>query len=160
MTQPSPRFLIAHPAHFLALGFGSGLAPKAPGTFGTLAGWLLYPLIRPLFGEWQFLAFLVFGVALGSFAIEITGRKLGEIDHGSIVWDEIVAIWLVLFFTPAGWLWQVAAFVLFRFFDILKPPPVRQCDARIKNGFGVMADDLLAAGYALLVLAILKRILG
>lgn len=160
MTRPSVRFLLAHPAHFLALGFGSGLAPKAPGTFGTLAGWLLYPLLRPLFSDWAFLAFLALGVVVGSFAIEVTGRKLGEIDHGGIVWDEIVAIWLVLFFTPAGWMWQVGAFALFRFFDIVKPPPVRQCDAKLKNGFGVMADDLLAAGYSLLVIIALTRISG
>lgn len=159
-TRPTVRFLFSHPANLLSLGFGSGLAPKAPGTFGSLAACLIYPLLRPLFGDVAFLALLACGVVLGSFAIEITGRKLGEIDHGSIVWDEIIAMWLVLFFTPAGLLWQVVAFALFRFFDILKPTPIRECDARIKNGFGVMLDDLLAAGYSLLVLAILKRILG
>lgn len=159
--QPSVRFLFAHPAHFLSLGLGSGLAPKAPGTFGTLAACLLYPMLRGLFPhDWAFLLFLAWGFLLGCFAIEVTGRKLGEIDHGAIVWDEFVAMWLVLFFTPPGIAWSLLAFVLFRAFDILKPPPIRQCDARFKHGLGVMFDDLLAAGYALLVLAIIKRILG
>lgn len=159
--RPTVRFLFAHPAHFLALGFGSGLTPKAPGTFGTLAAWALYPMLRGLFHtEWSFLLFLAWCFVLGAFAIEVAGRKLGEIDHGGIVWDEFVAMWLVLFFTPAGLLWQALAFVLFRGFDILKPPPIRQCDARFKHGLGVMFDDLLAAGYALLVLAILKRLIG
>jgi phosphatidylglycerophosphatase A len=159
--RPTFRFLFAHPAHFLALGFGSGIAPKAPGTVGTLAAWALYPMLRGLIdSDWGFLLFLVWGFVLGAFAIEITGRKLGEIDHGGIVWDEFIAMWLVLFFTPPGIAWQLLAFVLFRGFDILKPTPIRQADARFKNGVGVMFDDLLAAGYALLVLAILKRMIG
>jgi phosphatidylglycerophosphatase A len=159
--QPTFRFLIAHPAHFFALGFGSGLAPRAPGTFGTLAAWLLYPFVRLVFvSDWAFLLFLAWSFVVGIFAIEIAGHRLGEIDHGGIVWDEFVAMWLVLFLTPAGWLWQIAAFVLFRLFDIVKPPPIRQCDARLKNGFGVMFDDILAAAYALIVIAILKQMLG
>src|SRR6516225_7820639 len=98
--RPTLRFLFAHPAHFLALGFGSGLAPRAPGTFGTLAAWLLYPLVRmPFTSEWSFLLFLGWGFVLGAFAIEVAGRRLGEIDHGSIVWDEFIAMWLVQFFT-------------------------------------------------------------
>jgi phosphatidylglycerophosphatase A len=90
----------------------------------------------------------------------VTGRKLGEIDHGGIVWDEMVAIWLVLLFTPAGLLWQVVAVALFRFFDIAKPPPVRWADRSFKGGFGVMFDDIVAAGYTLLVLAVLVHLLG
>lgn len=160
--SPTPpwRFLIAHPAHFLSLGFGSGLAPRAPGTFGTLAAWLLYPLVRLPFNEWGFLLFLAWGTILGAFAIEVTGRRLREIDHGSIVWDEIIAFWLILFFTPPQLAWQLGAFVLFRIFDIFKPPPIRQLDACMKNGLGVMVDDLLAAAYALFVLAVAKRIIG
>lgn len=81
-------------------------------------------------------------------------------DHGGMVWDETVAFLLVLFFTPAGWLWQIVAFVVFRFFDIVKPPPIRYFDSTLKNGFGVMFDDLLAAGYTLFVLALAKTLLG
>lgn len=159
-ARPTLRFLFAHPAHFLALGFGSGLSPRAPGTVGTLLAWALYPVVRIPFSDLSFALFLAWGVVLGAFAIEVAGRRLGEIDHGSIVWDEFVAIWLVLFIAPAGWAWQAAAVALFRLFDITKPPPIRQADARFKNGLGVMADDLLAAGYTLLVLALAKRILG
>ena len=150
--KPTWRFLIAHPTHFLALGFGSGLAPFAPGTFGTLAGWALYPFLRPGFTLAQFLVFLLAGLAVGSWACERTGRDLGEADPGAVVWDEILAIWLVLAFVPPHWIWQLAAFVTFRFFDITKPPPVRWADQQWKNGFGVMADDLIAAAYALLML--------
>lgn len=161
MSQvPSLRLLFSHPAHFLSLGFGSGLAPKAPGTFGTLAAWLLYPLVRWPFADWGFLLMLLAGLVVGSFAIARTGRALGVVDHGAIVWDEFIAMWLVLYFTPPGWGWQIAAFALFRVFDILKPAPIRQCDARMKNGFGVMFDDLLAAGYALLVLLVAQKVIA
>ena len=160
-NRPTFRFLFAHPAHFVALGFGSGLAPRAPGTFGTLAAWLLYPLVRmPFASDWSFLLFLAWSFVLGALAIEVAGRRLGEIDHGSIVWDEFVAMWLVQFFTPSGWTWQIAAFVLFRFFDILKPPPIRQVDAKLKHGLGVMLDDLLAAVYSLIVISIAVRMLA
>jgi len=94
--------------------------------------------------------------ALGIWACARTGESLGVADPGAIVWDEVVAFMLVLFFTPAGYLWQGAAFLLFRFFDIVKPPPIRYFDRRLKSGFGVMFDDLLAAFYTLLVLALIK----
>lgn len=146
---PNLRFLFAHPAHFIALGFGSGLARYAPGTFGTLAGLpMAYALLQL---ETFALAFALIAMfALGIWACEITGRHLGVADHGGMVWDEIVAIGLVLVFvpfTPAAWL---LGFALFRGFDILKPWPVRWADRRFKGGFGVMLDDLLAAGYTLL----------
>ena len=87
---------------------------------------------------------------------DATGRALGVADHGAMVWDEVVAFALVLVFTPDGWLWQAGAFLLFRLFDILKPPPIHYFDRRLKSGFGVMFDDLLAAFYTLLVLALIK----
>ena len=158
--KPTPRFLVSDPAHFVALGFGSGLAPKAPGTFGTLAGWLLFPFVSAPLSDPMFAALLVACFLFGILACEGTGRALGVADHGSIVWDEIVAIWLVLWLTPTTLAWQAAAFVTFRFFDIVKPPPIRWVDERTRGGFGVMLDDLLAAGYSLLVLAILMRIIG
>lgn len=145
---PSKAFLLAHPAHFIALGCGSGLAPKAPGTFGTLFGWLTFPLLALLDTPalWAVLA-LSFG--LGVWAIGKTGAALGEVDHGSIVWDEIVPFWALLALTPQTFLWQLAAFALFRLFDITKPWPASYFDRHVKNGFGVMMDDVVAAAFAL-----------
>lgn len=158
--RPSLRFLFAHPAHFLALGCGSGLSPWAPGTAGTLFALLTFPFLRPHFADFTLLALLAIAYLLGIWVIQITGRALGEPDHGSIVWDEIVPFWLVLLLTPDNWRWQLAAFALFRLFDIVKLPPAGWFDRNMKNGFGVMADDLMAAGHTLLALAILKWLLG
>ena len=160
VRRPSPRLLL-HPVHLVSLGFGSGLSPFAPGTVGTLAAWLLYPLLRaaPL-PDMVFLALLLVCFVAGIYATHQTGRALGVPDHGAIVWDEMVAMWLVLFFTPPTLIWQAIAVVLFRLFDIFKPPPIRQTDSRFKNGFGVMLDDLLAAAYTLLVLAALVHLHG
>ncbi|HTP62044.1 MAG TPA: phosphatidylglycerophosphatase A [Burkholderiales bacterium] len=161
LVRPRASFAFSHPAHFIALGFGAGLSPWAPGTAGTLlalplwwllggADWtddplILMPVLAVLFG-------------LGIWACERTGRDLGVADHGAMCWDEVVAFLLVLALAPADPWWQVAAFALFRAFDIVKPPPIRQMEMRFKGGFGVMFDDLLSAGYTLLVLAIAKRI--
>ncbi|HOB47665.1 MAG TPA: phosphatidylglycerophosphatase A [Zoogloea sp.] len=158
--KPNLRFLLSDPAHFIALGFGSGLWPKGPGTAGTLAGWLLFPFIYAPLSDPLFGALLVACFLFGILACERTGRALGVADHGAVVWDEIVAIWLVLWLTPTTLAWQTTAFVVFRFFDIVKPPPIRWVDDRTRGGLGVMFDDILAAGYTLLVLAILVRFLG
>ena len=154
---PSVRFLLAHPAHFLACGCGSGLAPRAPGTFGTLVAWASFILMRPWLSDLQFGALIVIAYLAGIWLIDVTGQALGDPDHGSIVWDEIVPFWLVLLVSPAGWFWQLGAFILFRLFDITKPQPARYFDQHVKNGFGVMADDLVAAGYTLLALALLRH---
>ena len=154
-TQPNFKLLLSHPAHFCALGFGSGLAKKAPGTFGTLAGLPLFLLIAGLDFYTQLI--IIAGLFLiGIYFCEKTGQALGISDHGSIVWDEIVAIMLVLTVTPYQWQWWLAAFLLFRLFDIWKPAPIRQCDAKIKGGLGVMLDDLLAAVYAIISLSALQ----
>jgi phosphatidylglycerophosphatase A len=157
---PSLKFLFAHPANFLACGCGSGLSQWAPGTVGTAFAWATFLLFRPWFSDAQLLGFFAIAYVAGIFIIDIAGRALGEPDHGSIVWDEIVPFWLVLLLTPSNWLWQATAFALFRFFDITKPQPARWFDQHVKNGFGVMADDLVAAGYTLLVLALLKNFLA
>ncbi len=157
--RPTTRFLLAHPAHFFALGCGSGLAPKAPGTFGTLFAWASFILFQPYFSDFQLLFLLTAAYLAGIWFIDVTGRALGDADHGAIVWDEIVPFWLVLMLIPGGWSWQAAAFIVFRFFDITKPQPARYFDQHVKNGFGVMADDLVAAGYTLLTLALVKYIL-
>ncbi|MDR2208498.1 MAG: phosphatidylglycerophosphatase A [Azoarcus sp.] len=156
--RPSPR-LLCHPVHLISLGFGSGLSPFAPGTMGTLAAWLLYPLLRSVpLSNTAFLALLFVFFVVGVFTAHHTGKTLGVPDHGAIVWDEMVAMWLVLAFTPESLIWQAVAVALFRLFDILKPPPIRQADSRFKNGFGVMFDDLLAAAYALLTLTALVHL--
>ena len=157
---PSLRFLLAHPAHFIACGCGSGMARWAPGTFGTLFAWITYGFFRPHIGDFELLGLLAGAYILGIWAINVTGAAIGDPDHGSIVWDEIVPFWLVLLLTPDTFFWQVAAFALFRYFDITKPQPARYFDEHVKNGFGVMADDLVAAGYTLLSLALLKILLA
>jgi phosphatidylglycerophosphatase A len=157
LPPPSLRFLLSHPAHFVACGMGSGLSPVAPGTIGTLFAWLSFPLLRSVFPDDLALAlFLLLAFALGITACQITGRALGVVDHGSIVWDEIVPFWAVLLLTPDALLWQLAAFLWFRIYDIFKPPPASYFDTQVKNGFGVMMDDLVAAGYTVLTLAIFK----
>jgi phosphatidylglycerophosphatase A len=154
---PPVSFLFQHPAHFIACGLGSGLSPFAPGTAGTLFAWFSYPLLRNYFiDDFWFTGFLVMMFALGIPACHLTGHKLGVIDHGSIVWDEIVPFWAVLLLTPATGMWQLAAFAWFRFYDIVKPPPARYFDSELKNGFGVMMDDLVAAGFTVLTLALFK----
>jgi phosphatidylglycerophosphatase A len=157
--RPSLRFAVSHPAHLVAFGLGSGLAPVAPGTAGTLLAWAIgWAFLGESFAPpWAVLALLAAAFMLGIWACEVTGRTLGVPDHGAMVWDEIVAFLLVLAIVPDGIGWQAAAFVFFRFFDILKPPPIRWFERRYHGGFGVMFDDLLAAGYTLLALAILKR---
>lgn len=159
-VRPTAGFLLAHPAHFLALGLGTGLAPVAPGTVGTLLAIPLYAALARWLTPLGVLALVPALFALGVWACGRTGRDLGVADHPGMNWDEIVAYLLVLAFTPAGLAWQVAAFAVFRAFDIAKPPPIRHFDRTLKGGFGVMLDDLLAAGYTLLVLALAKTALA
>ena len=146
--NPDARFLVAHPAHFIALGFGAGLAPKAPGTFGTLLGgaifWLLAQAMPPFFVA--FVAIPLFFV--GIWACDVTGRHLGVQDHGAMVWDEVVAFLPLAALASASLLMQLVAFGLFRLFDIWKPFPIRHFERNVKGGFGVMLDDLIAASYA------------
>jgi len=158
MTAPTLPFMLHHPAHFIALGFGAGLAPFAPGTFGTLVAIPIALLLDRYAGDAGFAAAIVVLFVVGTWACGVTGRALGVPDHGSIVIDEVVAFLLVLYFAGLTPLRIAFAFALFRFFDIVKPPPIRQLDAALKNGIGVMLDDILAAGYALIVFAIAARI--
>jgi phosphatidylglycerophosphatase A len=158
--RPSARFLFSHPAHFIALGFGTGLAPAAPGTVGTLLAFPLYAVLVQWIDPLGILLLLPALFALGVWACGRTGRALGAADHAGMNWDEIVAFMLVLVFAPPGLAWQVAAFGAFRLFDIVKPPPIRYLDRTVKGGLGVMLDDLLAAFYALLLLAVAKFVIG
>lgn len=146
------RFLLRHPAHFLAFGLGSGLSPVAPGTAGSLAAIPLYLLLAWAVPMPWLLGAITLSFLAGIWFCDVAGKAIGVTDHGGIVWDEIVAMWLILAFTPLSWLWYAAAFLLFRLFDIWKPFPIRRVDERTRGGFGVMLDDLLAAGYALAAL--------
>ncbi len=158
IPRPSWRFLLSHPARLVAFGFGAGLVPVAPGTWGTLLALPVFLLVSPRLEPVEFLLMLLALFALGVWACDVTGRSLGNSDHGGMVWDETVAFLLVLFFTPAGLHWQALAFLIFRLFDILKPPPIRYYERTFKNGFGVMLDDLIAAFYTLLVLAAVRTL--
>lgn len=157
--------MLGHPARWLALGLGSGLSPRAPGTVGTLWAWASFLVLAPWLqaADWAVLILVAFWV--GVWACTRTARDLGMADPGAIVWDEIVAFWLVLWLvTPSGWWMQCLAFALFRYFDAVKPGPVGWADALFKlrpgqpigwaQGFGILFDDLVAAGCTLLVLAL------
>ena len=159
MIAPHPGFAFAyaHPAHFIALGFGAGVSRFAPGTVGTLLAFPLWWMVRPVYGPLEILVIVAALFAIGVWACDLTGRHLGVADHGAMCWDEAVAFLAMLALLPDDAWWQLVAFFLFRFFDIVKPPPIRSVERRLKGGFGVMFDDLLAAGYALLVLAMAKR---
>jgi len=158
--RPSLRFVLSHPAHFIAFGFGVGLIPVAPGTFGTLLALPMYTWLAPRVDNQAFLLLLAGMFIIGAWACDVSGKRLGVHDHKGMVWDEVIAFMAVLFFTPATPLWQGSAFLLFRFFDIVKPMPIRHFDRSIRNGLGVMFDDVLAAFYALLCLAAWKYLFG
>ena len=139
------RFVYTHPAHAIAFSGGVGLAPLAPGTWGTLAAFPLHALLQRHVDGWMLLAVIAALFGLGAWACDRTGRSLGMSDYGGMVWDEIVAFVLILAMTPHHWAWQLFAFFAFRFFDVLKPPPIREADRHWKGGFGVMFDDIIAA---------------
>ena len=163
--RPGVRFLVGHPARWIALGAGTGLSPVAPGTIGTLWAWASFLVLEPHLTERGW-AWLIGGsIVVGLWACTRTARELGLADPSAIVWDEVVAFWLVLWLIqPAGWAFQGLAFVLFRFFDAVKPGPVGWADRRFKGrpgapvgvtqGLGILFDDLVAAGCTLLTLAV------
>ena len=159
-SRPTLAFLFRHPAHFVALGFGAGLAPFAPGTFGTLVAFPIAWLLRTYTNDAGFIATIVLLVAAGAWTADITSRHLGSADDGSIVIDEIAAFLAVLFFVGPEPIRVGVAFLLFRFFDIVKLPPAREIDRNWHGGLGIMLDDLVAAGYALVVFAIVVRVQG
>lgn len=138
---------MANPIHLLAFGFGSGLAPKAPGTFGTLAALIFVPLLWQLSDLMQVVVVAI-SFVIGIFLCGRTSDDMQVHDHGGIVWDEFVGMWATLLFMPQVWWVVVIGFVWFRLFDILKPWPIRWFDARVEGGFGIMIDDLIAALFA------------
>jgi phosphatidylglycerophosphatase A len=145
--QPDIQFMLSDSSHVLALGFGSGLAVKAPGTWGTLAAIPLWLLISML-GFCAQLGVVVVAFILGIAVCDRTTKNLGVHDHGSIVWDEFVGFWLTMLFLPAGYISIFIGFVLFRLFDIVKPWPIRAADRHVHGGFGIMLDDIIAAIFA------------
>jgi len=165
--RPTARFLLAHPAHFIALGAGSGLSRLAPGTSGTLWAWAVFLLMQRWLSAAAIGGVILASLLVGWWACSVTARHMQVADPGSIVWDEVVAFWIVLWLvTPAGLLAQIAAFALFRFFDAAKPGPVGWADALFKPkrgearwwraGFGILFDDLVAAFCTLLVIALVR----
>jgi len=142
------------PGHVLAFGFGSGLLPRAPGTWGTVAAIPLYWILSHY--NWQvYLLVTIMAFFLGIYVCGRTASILGVHDDARIVWDEIVGYLLTMFLIPAGWFWMAAGFGLFRLFDIWKPQPIRWIDSRVTGGLGIMLDDVLAALFAWIVLELL-----
>ncbi len=175
-ARPAPRadwrFLLSSPAHFVALGCGSGLSPIAPGTAGSLFGWLAYLGLQPLLPAWAWPWLLLFGFAAGVAICGRTAQALGMHDPSPVVWDEVLAMWLLLWLAQQGWhalrgphaglpwILQLAAFALFRLFDAVKRGPVGWVDRKVPGGLGIMLDDLVAALLAAAVLAPLSGFLG
>lgn len=156
---PIPVAAIKDPVLFLALGFGTGLSRFAPGTFGTLAALPFYWMMQslPIF-YYSLITVLLF--AVGILLCGVAADKLGVHDHPGIVWDEIVGYLVTMFLAPAGWLWVIVGFILFRLFDIWKPWPISWLDAKVSGGLGIMIDDVLAGIYAAGVLQLLVFLLA
>ncbi len=149
MSSRPPVYLLRDPGHFLSFGFGSGYAPKAPGTFGTLAAipvWWMAAQFSTLF----YLGIVALVILLGVWLCGRTATALNTHDHPAIVWDEIAGFLVTMLFVPAGWLWVLLGFGLFRLFDILKPWPISWLDNSCKGGFGIMVDDVVAGVFACL----------
>ncbi len=148
-----PVKLLMNPLHCLSLGFGSGLAPKMPGTIGTLVGVILF-LVLPVL-DWKiYLGITLMGFIAGIFLCGYTARTLGVHDHPAIVWDEIVGYFITMLMVPKSWVWILSGFILFRIFDIFKPWPISIADQKLKGGFGIMLDDLIAGVFALIIIQI------
>jgi len=167
--RASARFMASHPARWIALGFGSGLSPRAPGTVGTLWAWVAFLVLDRVLAPAGWAWLLVGALVIGWWACTRTAQHLGVADPAAIVWDEVVAFWLVLWLLmPAPWWAQLAAFALFRYFDAAKPGPVGWADRRFKlrpgqsigwaQGAGILFDDLVAAACTLLFIALWIRI--
>ena len=154
---PIPARLLRNPLHLLSLGFGTGLAPAAPGTCGTAAAVLPY-LVMSRLELPVYLALVLAAFVAGVFLCRYTGGALGVHDHPGIVWDEFVGFWITMIAVPPDWQWILLGFVLFRLFDIVKPWPVKIADRRLQGGFGVMFDDVLAGLYALACMQLLLLI--
>ncbi|MCP3907833.1 MAG: phosphatidylglycerophosphatase A [Oceanicoccus sp.] len=153
------KSILTNPIHCLAFGFGSGLAAKAPGTFGTLMAIPLYLLLSSL-PLMAYAVVVVVAFIIGIYLCGKTADDLGVHDHPGIVWDEFVGFWITMFAAPAGFIWLVVGFALFRLFDIWKPWPIKIFDKNMESGLGIMIDDVLAGIYALIILQGLVYVAG
>ncbi|WP_302172342.1 phosphatidylglycerophosphatase A [uncultured Hydrogenophaga sp.] len=160
VLRPTLSFLVAHPAHFIALGAGAGLSRLAPGTAGTLWAWVAFLVLDPFLSTQGWGVLIGLATLAGWWACTVTARHMGVADSGHIVWDEAVAFWLVLWLVmPAGFMGQLVAFALFRLFDAVKVGPMAWADQTFKGfgprgGFGILLDDFAAAFCTLLVIAL------
>jgi phosphatidylglycerophosphatase A len=168
-SRPTAGFMLRHPAHLIALGFGSGLAPRAPGTVGTLWAWVAFLVLDRWLSAAAWGAVIAASLLAGLWACTLTARHLEVADPAAVVWDEVIAFWVVLWLLmPVGWWAQLVAFALFRYFDAAKPGPVGWADRLFKrragepigwrHGFGIVFDDLVAAGCTLLFVAVWIRL--
>ena len=157
MIKPElKRLSWRNPLHWLATGFGSGLSPKAPGTFGTLAAIPFYLLVMqwPL---WAYSLLLLLGCVGGVWICQSATRAIGMEDHGGIVWDEFMGFGITMLLAPSGWIWIGVGFLLFRLFDIFKPWPICWFDRHVEGGLGIMLDDIVAGIFACLTLQLLAH---
>lgn len=152
MANSAPASVWRNPIHFLAFGLGSGAAPKAPGTFGTLAAVPIFIWLLQGLSTTEYLIMLVATSLVGIYLCGKTSKDMGVHDHSGIVWDEFVGYWITMFLAPEGWMYIVLGFVLFRLFDILKPWPISWVDKHVHGGFGIMLDDVLAGIMSFVVL--------
>lgn len=147
-----PKITIKTPWQFLASGFGSGLSPVAPGTMGTLAALPLWAIFASFLPLWGYLLLIVVAAFVGITICQKASDELGVHDHGGIVWDEFVGLWITMLFAPVSWLAAILGFLFFRFFDVLKPWPIKVIDTKVAGGFGIMFDDIIAGIFALISL--------
>ena len=159
--QPTPAFVFKNPVHCLAFGFGAGLSPKAPGTAGTLVAIPLHFLLLEMAISLPiYIGLIVAAFLVGIYLCGKTATDLGVHDHGGIVWDEFVGYWVTMILVPVTWYWVLAGFVLFRFFDIIKPFPIGWLDKKVQGGLGIMVDDVVAGVYAAICLQVLVYFAG
>ncbi|MDO6763039.1 phosphatidylglycerophosphatase A [Agarivorans sp. 1_MG-2023] len=159
MDKALARLNLRNPLHLCAVGFGSGLAPKAPGTFGTVAAIPVYLLLAPL-SSWLYITLVVLSFIFGVWCCQKASDAMGVHDHGGIVWDEFVGYWITMFMVPLSPLNVLLGFVLFRFFDVLKPWPIKVLDKKVHGGFGIMIDDVLAGVFAAICLQVVLFVLA
>jgi phosphatidylglycerophosphatase A len=156
-APPQAPDVLRNPLQLLAFGFGSGLAPRAPGTFGTLAAIPLY-LVLAQYSLLVYSLVILLAACAGIWLCGVVSRQLGVHDHPGIVWDEFVGFWITMYAVPTHWTWIVAGFLVFRIFDIVKPWPVSALDRKVGGGLGIMVDDMLAGVMACLTLHIALRV--